>query len=154
MEGIMSVGTIDHTTLSKLAEAGAVRSAHVVAQEGGWEILVKFGKTEQILTAQRSHQARIFRKFETLVNYLKSIGIAHFDVDAVNYGDSGITARARPDQAAKMKSAHQAATYDEFFRQQVQNALADKRPSLSTVEARQRIDAARASLLNKAEAKS
>jgi len=150
----MSVGTIDHTTLSKLAEAGAVHSAHVIAQERGWEIVVKLGKTKQILTAQRSHQARIFRKFETLVNYLKSIGIAHFDVDAVNYGDRNRAARARPDQAAKMKSAHQAAAYDEFFRQQVQNAIADKRPSLSTVEGRNRIDAARAFLLNKAETKS
>lgn len=150
----MRVGRIDHTTLSKLAEAGAVRSAHVVAQEGGWEILVKFGKTEQILTAQRSQHPRIFRKFETLISYLKGIGIAHFDVDAANYDESGVVARARPDQAAKMKNAHQAVTYDEFFRQQVQNALADKRPGLSTVEARQKIDAARAALLNKTGTKS
>jgi len=150
----MGIGTIDHTTLSKLAEAGAVHSAHVIAQEGGWEILVKYGKTEQVLTAQRSHQARIFRKFETLVSYLKGIGIDHFDVDTVNYDESSVSVRARPDQAAKLKNAHQAVTYDEYFRQKVQNAIADTRPGLSTVEARQKIDAAFRSLQNKAGTKS
>lgn len=74
----MDAETIDHTTLTKLAEAGAVRSAHVVGQEGGWSILVKYGITERVLAAQRSHQVRIFRKLETLVNYLKGvIGRAH-----------------------------------------------------------------------------
>lgn len=30
----MNTQTIDHTTLSRLAEAGAVRSAHIVGQAG------------------------------------------------------------------------------------------------------------------------
>ena len=150
----MNAETIDHTTLTKLAEAGAVRSAHVVGQEGGWGILVKYGITERALAAQRSHQVRIFRKLETLVNYLKGVGIARFDVDAANYDAGSLAARTRPDQSAKMKSAHQAAAYDEFFRQRVQGAIDDTRPRLSTADARQRIDVARATLLNKAKAKS
>lgn len=150
----MITETIDHTTLSKLAEAGVVRSAHVVGQEGGWGILVKYGMTERALAAQRSHQVRIFRKLETLVNYLKGVGIARFDVDAVNYDADSVSIKTRPDQSAKMKSAHQAAAYDEFFRQRVQSAIDDTRPRLSTAEARPRIDAARAALRNKAGAKS
>lgn len=150
----MNTETIDHTTLSKLAEAGAVRSAHVVGQEGGWGILVKYGMTERALAAQRSHQVRVFRKFETLVTYLKGVGIAHFDVDAANYGPSSVVTRTRPDQSAKMKLAHQAAAYDEFFQKRVQSAIEDPRPRLSSAQARQRIDAARAALLTKAEAKS
>lgn len=67
----MTTETIDHTTFTKLAEAGAVRSAHIVGQPGGWGILVKYGMTERALAAQRSQQVRIFRKFETLVGYLK-----------------------------------------------------------------------------------
>lgn len=150
----MSAETIDHTTLTKLAEAGVVRSAHVVGQEGGWGILVQYGMTERALAAQRSHQVRIFRKLETLVSYLKGVGIARFDVDAANYDAGSLAARTRPDQSAKMKNAHQAAAYDEFFRQRVQGAIDDTRPRLSTAEARQRIDTARAALLNKAKAKS
>jgi len=38
--------------------------------------------TERALAAQRSHQVRIFRKLETLVEYLKGVGIPRFDVDA------------------------------------------------------------------------
>src|SRR5476649_1095938 len=106
----MATETIDHATLTKLAEAGVVRSAHVVGRDGGWGILVKYGNTERALAAQRSHQVRIFRKLETLVGYLKGVGIARFDVDAANYdADSLKTTRTRPDQAAAMKKAHEAA---------------------------------------------
>ena len=52
----MNTDTIDHTTLSRLAEAGAVRSAHIIGQKGGWGVLVKYGMTERVLAAQRSHQ--------------------------------------------------------------------------------------------------
>ena len=149
----MHAETIDHTTLTRLAEAGAVHSAHVVGQEGGWGILIKYGRTERALAAQRSHQIRIFRKLETLVNYLKDVGIAHFDVDAAKYETCSPPSRTRPDQSAKMKNAHKAAEYDEFFRQRVQSAMDDTRPRLSTADARQRIDAARAMLV-RGEAKS
>ncbi|WP_294253514.1 hypothetical protein [Propionivibrio sp.] len=74
--------TIDHGTLSRLVEAGAVRGAHIVGQSGGWAVLVKYGMTERPLAVQRSRQVRLFKKFETLVGYLGEIGIARFDVDA------------------------------------------------------------------------
>src|SRR5450759_1857175 len=108
----MTTETIDHTTLTKLADAGVVRSAHVVGQAGGWGILVKYGMTERALAAQRSHQVRIFRKLETLVAYLKGVGIPRFDVDAVNYDAEGENLYKRPDRAAAMKDAHEAAAYD------------------------------------------
>lgn len=127
----MTTETIDHTTLTKLAEAGAVRSAHVVGQAGGWGILVKYGMTERALAAQRSHQVRIFRKFETLVNYLKGMGIARFDVDAVNYdADSLDATRTRPDTSAKLKHAHEAAAYDKWLKAEIQEAIDDPRPSI------------------------
>jgi len=127
----MATETIDHTTLSKLAEAGALRSARVVGQAGGWGVLVKYGMTERALAAQRSHQMRIFRKFETLVNYLKGVGIARFDVDTANYDpDSHATARPRPDSAAKLKSAHEAAAYDKWLKAEIQEAIDDPRPGI------------------------
>ena len=143
----MSTETIDHTTLRKLAEAGVVSTAHVIGQAGGWEILVKYGVTERALAATRSHQVRIFRKFETLVDYLKGVGIFHFEVNSANYATRSLVDRSRPDQSAKMKSAHQAAAYDEFFRQHVQGAIDDTRPRLTTAQARTQIDAARTALM-------
>jgi hypothetical protein len=126
----MTTETIDHTTLTKLAEAGVVRSAHVVGQAGGWGILVKYGMTERALAAQRSHQVRIFRKLETLVAYLKGVGIPRFDVDAVNYDAEGENVYKRPDRAAAMKDAHEAAAYDKWLKAEIQEAIDDPSPSI------------------------
>lgn len=122
----MNTETIDHTTLSRLAEAGAVRSAHIIGQAGGWGILVKYGMTERALAAQRSHQVRIFRKFETLVAYLKGVGIARFEVDAVNYDAASMKlTRARPDSSAAMTRAHEAAAHDKWFRAEIDAAIVE-----------------------------
>ena len=126
----MSTETIDHTTLTKLAEAGVVRSAHAVGQLGGWGILVKYGMTERALAAQRSHRVRIFRKLETLVAYLKGIGIPRFDVDAANYNSDTAAMRKRPDRAAAMKSAHEAAAYDKWLKAEIQEAIDDTNPTI------------------------
>ena len=139
----MNTETIDHTTLSRLAEAGAVRSAHIVGQNGGWGILVKYGMTERALAAQRSHQVRIFRKFETLVSYLKGVGIARFDVDAVNYDPESLkTTRNRPDRSEAMKSAHQVIAYDKWLKAEIQEALDDTSPTIPHDEAMRQIRAA------------
>src|ERR1035437_4783313 len=138
----MTAETIDHTTLSKLAEAGVVRSAHVIGQEGGWGILVKYGMTERALAAQRTHQVRIFRKLETLVAYLKGVGIPRFDVDAVNYDAGSATTRKRPDRAAAMKDAHEAAAYTKWLKAEVQEAIDDPSPSIPHDEAMRQVRAA------------
>ena len=138
----MTTDTIDHTTLSKLAAAGAVRSAHVVGHPGGWGILVKYGRTESALTAQRSQQVRIFRKLDTLVNYLKGVGIAHFDVDTANYDPaSHAAARTRPDSAAKLKTTHEAAAYDQWLKAEIQEAVDDPRPNVANDDVMRRMDA-------------
>jgi hypothetical protein len=138
----MTTETIDHATLIKLAEAGVVRSAHVVGQSGGWGILVKYGMTERALAAQRSHQVRIFRKFETLVEYLKGVGIPRFDVDAVNYDPHSTTTARRPDRAAAMKDAHAAAAYTKWLKAEVQEALDDTSPTVPHDEAMRLVRAA------------
>lgn len=122
--------TIDHATLSRLVEAGMVSGAHIVGQSGGWAVLVQCGATERPLAAQRSRQTRLFRRFETLVAYLKNIGIARFDVDAAHF-DPQAARPARPDRAEALKRAHQAAAYDNWFRAQVQASLDDPRESLA-----------------------
>jgi len=126
----MATDTIDHITFTKLAEAGAVRSAHIVGQPGGWGILIKYGMTERALAAQRSQQVRIFRKFETLVGYLKGVGIERFDVDAVNWDADSPTTRTRPDTSAAMKKAHEAAAYDKWLKAEVQEAIDDTSPTI------------------------
>lgn len=143
--------TIDHGTLSRLVEAGAVRGARIVGQSGGWAVLVKYGPTERPLAAQRSRKVRLFRKFETLVSYLKEIGIARFDVDAANYDKDTATATRRPDRSEALKHAHEAAAYDTWFRDEVQASIDDPRPSVSDDEARAMFAKRKAALRQRAQ---
>lgn len=116
----MAAETIDHSTLSRLVEAGAVDAAHVVGKTGGWSVVIRYGKVERPLAAQRSRQVRVFKRIDTLVSYLKDVGISQFDVDAADY----VPERAsRPDRAAALRRIHEAAEYDKWFREQVGEAI-------------------------------
>jgi len=146
----MADAAINHSALAKLVESGTVRAAHVVGCSGGWGIIVKCGRTVRPLAAQRG-KVRLFSKLETVAAYLKGIGIARFDVDALGY-DAEHARRTRPDRAAALKRAHEAAAYDKWFRSQVQVALDDSRPSIPHEEVSARWAKKRAQLLKKVKA--
>ena len=107
----LTANTIDHATLEHLVEAGAVRGANIVGQPGGWGVVVQYGMTERALAAKRG-AVRIFRKFETLVGYLKDIGIVKYQVDASQYDPVALQAeRTRSDASKRLKDAHEASAY-------------------------------------------
>ncbi|NEK34764.1 hypothetical protein [Rhizobium leguminosarum] len=144
----MTAETIDHSTLSRLVEAGAVHGAHVVGKTGGWSVVIRFGKAERPLAAQRSRQVRVFKRMETLVSYLKDVGISRFDVDAADYVSE---TASRPDRAAALRRTHEAAEYDKWFREQVEEAIQEADgPNavwISARDAEERMDKLRAELL-------
>lgn len=119
----MSAAPIDHHTLSGLVQAHAVRAARVVGQPGGWGVIVKHGRTERPLAATRSKETRVFKRFETLVGYLKKIGISRFDVDAADFDATSVKTYGRPDTSATLKRAHAALVYDTWFREQVAQSI-------------------------------
>lgn len=130
----MTHETIDHTTLTHLVEAGVVRGADVIGQAGGWCVVIKYGMTERALAARRG-AVRSFKKFDTLVGYLKGIGIVEYRVNAANFDPTMLKAStARPDSAQRLKRAHEAAAYDTWLRAQVQESLGDPRPSIPNDE--------------------
>lgn len=112
--------TIDHATLLRLVEAGAVHGADVVGQPGGWGVIIKYGMVERALAARRG-AIRIFGKLETLVNYLRGIGISQFSVNATGYDPKPL--RTRPDSSARMKRTFDAAGHDKWFREQVEEGI-------------------------------
>jgi hypothetical protein len=138
----MTAETIDHATLTKLAQAGLVLSTHVVGRNGGWGIVVKYGAAERTLAAQRSQQIRTFRKLETLVDYLKGVGISRFDVDTLGYDANHADTTKRPDRAAALKDAHQAAAYTKWLKAEIQEAIDDTSPTVPHDEAMRQIRAA------------
>jgi hypothetical protein len=143
----MSEPTIDHATFVELVDAGTVRAAHVVGRAGGWGVVVPCGKTARTLAAQRGG-IRLFARLDTVVTYLRSIGVNHFDVDAGQY-NGGSARRSRPDRADALKHAHKAAAYDKWFRAQVQASLNDPRPGIPNEEVAERWSKKRAQLLAK-----
>ena len=94
-----------------------------MGQPGGWGVVVKYGMTERALAATRSGEVRVFKKLETLVGYLRSVGISRFDVDAANFDPQSVTTYSRPDASAALKRAHAAAAHDKWFREQVAQAI-------------------------------
>ena len=88
------------------------------------------GVTERALAAKRG-ALRIFRKFETLVSYLKGMGVVQFQVEARQFDPKAFgVERTRDDASERMKNAHQAAAYQGWLSQQVREALDDPRPSV------------------------
>ncbi len=146
----MTTETIDHSTLARLIENGSVSSANIVAQPGGWSIQILQGRKECSLAAQRSGQVRLFKRLETLVSYLRGMGISHFNVDASSYDPQQLKTYARPDRAEAMKQAHEAAAYEEWFKRQVQLSIDDPRPSISDEDSRRIFAAKRDALRQRA----
>ncbi len=139
--------TIDHTSLARLAETGALREAAVVGRNGGWGVVVQQGSTARALAARRG-TVRTFRKFETLVSYLKDLGISQYQVDAADFDpNASATSRARPDASERLRSAFEAKAHADWVRDKAADSLADARPNVAhaqvMAEAQALIDAKR-----------
>jgi hypothetical protein len=127
----ITADTIDHTTLARLVEAGAVRGADVIGHGSGWGVVVKYGMTERALAARRG-AVRTFRKFETLVAYLKTMGISQYNVNASDFDPGAMkTSRVRPDASERMRSAFAAKAHADWVREKVAASLADPRPNVA-----------------------
>ena len=131
--------TIDNVSLAHLVKAGAVQGTVAFGQGDGWAVNIRYCANERPL-ATKDNKVRLFRHLETLVAYLKKIGINNFEVKAENY-DPDVKTVLRPDTAAAMKRAHEAAAYDKWFRARVQEGIDDPRPRLQEDEAEAQIEA-------------
>lgn len=148
--------TIDHTALARLVEAGAVRGADVIGHGSGWGVVVKYGMTERALAARRGG-VRNFRKFETLVSYLRELGIYQYSVNAADFDPQALkVSRVRPDASERMRSAFEAKAHADWISEKVAESLADPRPNITHAQvmakAQALIDSKRAQHASKAKA--
>jgi len=123
----MSTHTIDTAMARRMVEASAIRGASIIGQPGGWSVMLKMGMVEKPLGTQRTDKPRTWRSLDTCMDYLRNeLHIVRVEMlDASNYSDSEVTRRPRKDAAERMKRAHEAAAYDSWFREQVQEAIDD-----------------------------
>lgn len=143
----MPTHQIDHSHLAQVAGTDRINATHIVGQPGGWAVQICIDEQEHILTAQRSGNARLFKKLETLVGYLQTLGIEYFEVDTSGYDPQLRKTYQRPDRAQALKRAHEAAAYETWFNAQIEASLQDPTPVTTDEEAR-RLFAARRAALN------
>jgi hypothetical protein len=117
--------TIDTTTARRMAEAGAIRGVSIIGQPGGWSVMLKTGLLEKPLGGTKADRPRMWRSLDTLTAYLrKDLRIVHIDsVDASNHSAADRSRPGRPDAAARLKRAHEAAAHDAWFRAEMQAAV-------------------------------
>ena len=124
----MSANTIDTAMAKRMVEAAAIHGAAIIGQPGGWSVILKLGKIEKPLGAQRTDKPRMWRSLDRCVEYLKNeLHIARFELlDATNYSDIAIVGgKCRADASARLRNAHEAAGHDKWFREQVELGLAE-----------------------------
>lgn len=144
--------TVDHKTLTKMAAAGTITHVNIVGQVGGgWGLVVKCGNAPHTLAVARG-DIRIFKKLETLVTYVRSLGIPSLQLDFAQLNTEAGKPRKREDVTERLKAAHQAATYNAWLKQQVQESIDDPRPSLSHEQVKADWSTRRAELLKQAQA--
>ena len=113
--------TIDHATLAQRVAAGAILAAHVIGQPGGWRVVAKDGAVSHTLAARRG-SVRLFRRLDTLVEYLRGIGLDRFEVDASGHRPE-LSSRQRLHAPQRADGADEAVDHDRWFRAQVENTL-------------------------------
>ena len=140
--------TIDTPNARRLMQAGGLQGASLVGQPGGWCILLKIGTQETPLGTQRTDKPRTWSSLDTCIQYLRDeLGIVRIDgIDASNYSAAAAHRPRRPDAAAQMRRAHEAAEHDAWFRAQVQASINDPRPSVGDDQARARFADRKAAL--------
>lgn len=120
----MIAESISHSSLKLLVESGSVRSATAIAEGDCWSLVVRFGRSEKTLISKNG-KVRAWRKLDTLAKYItKDLGIPRFETDGSDY-DPTHKSLKRPDSSAVLKKAHAAAAHDQWFRNQVEDAVSE-----------------------------
>ena len=118
--------TIDTAMARRLVEANAIRGVSIVGQNGGWSVMLKLGMTEKPLGTQRTDKPRMWRNLNSCADYvLTELHINQIDgLDMRNYS-AGDAPRPRTDASARLKTAHEAAAHDKWFRAEIEAAIVE-----------------------------
>lgn len=108
-------------SLRELVAAGAVTSATILGQKGGYAVMASIGMQQRPLGTKLG-EVRMFGSTDTAVKVMRDLGVYQFKVDVTHF-EAGRLRAARPDVAEKAKSAATALAYDRWFRGQVSAAL-------------------------------
>ena len=117
--------TLTLEQLRAATDAGGVSGVEVKAQGGSFVVEIVTHNGEAILAKARSTEPRRFGNPFQAMTLLRTIGIVNGAYDMSGYNPDQGTARTRPDRARAMKRAQEAIAHDSWFREQVQQAVAE-----------------------------
>jgi len=116
--------------LREMVEAGAVKSARIVGQKGGFAVVAHVGMQQRAL-GTKFGEVRVFSVADTAIKTLRDMGLMQFSVDVTHY-QAGTLRAARGDTANRHRKAREALEHDKWFRDKVQESL-DKTKNGSAV---------------------
>jgi len=116
--------------LRDLVNMGAVKTATILGQKGGYAVLAKLGTQDRIL-ANKVGEVKMFATTDTAVRELTRLGLSSFLLDTSGY-EAGLLRAPRKDVSARAKAAKQALAYDQWVREQVDEALAEEKNGTAT----------------------
>lgn len=137
---------VDQRTLIVLLREKRSQRVHAYARKHGWNLIVRNGKQAWIL-ADAEGAAQIFPTLDDVKAYLYDTAIPNFSVDtsALDKSSDDLDIRERFSEGA------QAAEYDVWLAQQIQEALDDPAPSIPNAVVKERAASRRAELLARLE---
>ena len=117
--------------------AGGVTGVTLTAQGSGFymEIGTRGSREPVVLTKARSTEPRRFGSPTSAMQVLKDIGIGTAKMDFSRWDpDQKEVTQKRDSRASAMREAHQAAAHQKWLASELQAAIDDPRPSLTTDE--------------------
>jgi len=125
---IMGTNTISTVLAKQMIKVAAINSVSIISTPDGWFAMLKLGLTEKPLGTQRTDKPRIWRSLDRCVEYLKKeLHIVRFELlDASQSGNNATKGgKSRIDASLRLRNAHEAAAHDKWFRQQVEEGVAE-----------------------------
>lgn len=98
----MNLDSIREPVLRELVAAGGLCTAVVTANGPGFGVLIHCGPGVKIL-ANKKGEPRLFASMDTLLPYLRRLGLPKFEVDATGYTPGRLRA-ARPDKSRALRA--------------------------------------------------
>ena len=147
---------MQNMTLDRLraaVEAGGVLSVTLRAQGSAFALIAETRRGDAVLVDARRKEPRTFADPRKALKLLRDLGIHKAGLDAEQWRpeEAELLRPARPDAQARMKSLNERASYDTWFREQVQASINDPMPGISHEDAEAAWAIERAAIIARAE---
>jgi hypothetical protein len=130
-------------------QAGGIASITLRGDGAAFEVDIHTQRGERGVMVTSRQQPRRFADLRRALSVLKAAGWSHCTVDTSTWRpeDSAQEKTARPDRSVALKSVHEAADYDQWYRAKVQKAIDGLKDGTNRVLPQEEVQIRRARLI-------